>query len=181
MRYLSCERYCLTQIQVFSGNMQDAHAHLAESETLIRTYGLPKRIKSQKVLKLHHIFSFLRIIEESTSLGTSESNSEVNRFVKGVCTVGCQSNFGTALAAGSPLSPSTNSRLDWAQDEDLDYLEEDSLFISIYQMPTSLMSLLSQTSSLWKQLQVRKRCHHSFDGRAKLSRIAFSDGKNQRS
>jgi arginine metabolism regulation protein II len=62
-------------------------------------------------------------------------------------------NAETAVVLGAPATPSANSRLDWVQDEEPDDPEEDSLFVSIYQMPTSLLSLLSQTSSLWQQLQ----------------------------
>lgn len=143
----------LTQIQVFSGNMQDAHSYLAESETLIRNFGLPKHIKSQKVSKLHHIFSFLRIIEESTSLKRSETNSDANERANNLVVLENPSNPETALILGMPTTPPANSRLNWVLDDEPDDPEEDPLFVSIYQMPTSLLSLLSQTSSLWKQLQ----------------------------
>ncbi len=49
-------------------------------------------------------------------------------------------------------SQSASSRLAWIEEEEAEDLEEDPLFVSIYQLPTTLLSLLSQTSSLCKQL-----------------------------
>lgn len=132
--------------------MQDAHSYLAESETLIRTQGLSKPFKSQKVSKLHHIFSFLRIIEESTSLGRTVHNSKSKAAVSDVHSTDCQANTNNATVLSADQSVAAYSRLDWVQDEEPDDLQEDSLFVSIYQMPTALLSLLSQTSSLCKQL-----------------------------
>jgi arginine metabolism regulation protein II len=132
--------------------MQDAHSYLAESETLIRTHGLPKPIKSQKVSKLHHIFSFLKIIEESTSLGRRGDRSYSNGHTND------EQNQTEISSSENALVPSTNtrhsesSRLDWVQDEEPE--DPDSLFISIYQMPTTLLSLVSQTTSLCKQLHL---------------------------
>jgi arginine metabolism regulation protein II len=161
--------------------MQDAHSYLAESETLIRNFGLPKQIKSQKVSKLHHIFSFLRIIEESTSLKRSETNSDANERANNLVVLENPSNPETALILGMPTTPPANSRLNWVLDDEPDDPEEDPLFVSIYQMPTSLLSLLSQTSSLWKQLNIPSHPHHNFGASAKSWRIASSDGKHRKS
>lgn len=124
--------------------MQDVHIYLAKSESLIRTDGLPKPVKSQKVSKLHHIFSFLKIIHESTSL-------------RGTKPVGANSSDLLATTTKNNLEESNNnaqsasSRLAWVQEDEAED-PEDALFVSIYQLPTTLLSLLSQTSSLCKQL-----------------------------
>ena len=137
--------------------MQDAHTYLAESETLIRVQGLPKRIKSQKISKLHHIFSFLRIIHESTSLRAKSHSQRDDQAV-----------YSIEQDALRLSGDSSNSRLAWADDEEPEDIEEDSLFVSIYQMPTTLLSLLSQTSSLCKQLSSLKMPTPSFDRRCKI-------------
>lgn len=138
--------------------MQEAHAHLSTSEDLIRTEGLPKPVKSQKISKLHHIFSFLRIIHESTSVRDSKTPSD----------------YDPSHALSAPTDPSlassqtSGSRLAWVEDDEPDDLEEDSLFVSIYQMPTTLLSLLSQTSSLCKQLSSSEAATLAFARRCQI-------------
>lgn len=133
----------MVTIGVFSGNMQDVHVYLAESENLIRTDGLPKPVKSQKVSKLHHIFSFLKIIHESTSLRGTKPAGVNNSDL-------WATNTRPTLEESNDSARSA-SRLAWVQEDEADD-PEDALFVSIYQLPTTLMSLLSQTSSLCKQL-----------------------------
>lgn len=124
--------------------MQDVHIYLAESENLIRTEGLPKPVKSQKVSKLHHIFSFLKIIHESTSLRGTKSTGDTNANF-------WATNAGSSLEDSNDIAQSASSRLAWVQEDEVED-PEDALFVSIYQLPTTLLSLLSQTSSLCKQL-----------------------------
>jgi arginine metabolism regulation protein II len=136
--------------------MQDAHTYLAESETLIRVQGLPKPVKSQKISKLHHIFSFLRIIHESTSLRAKES---------------WQADPTTPLHERDEVQASgylASSRLDWVEEEESDDSEEGSLFVSIYQMPATLLSLLSQTSSLCRQLGSAESLMPAFSRRCQI-------------
>ncbi|CZR61358.1 uncharacterized protein PAC_11254 [Phialocephala subalpina] len=134
----------MVTIGVFSGNMQDVHIYLAESESLIRTDGLPKPVKSQKVSKLHHIFSFLKIIHESTSLRGTKPAGVSNSDLWATTTR-------SALEESNDIAQSASSRLAWVQEDEIED-PEDALFVSIYQLPTTLLSLLSQTSSLCKQL-----------------------------
>lgn len=146
--------------QVFSGNMQDVHVYLAESESLIRTAGLPKPVKSQKVSKLHHIFSFLKIIHESTSLRGNKlagvSNTEL-----------WENNSKSNLEESNDIAQSASSRLAWVQEDEVEE-PEDTLFISIYQLPTTLLSLLSQTSSLCKQLLSSESSTPEFSRRCQI-------------
>jgi arginine metabolism regulation protein II len=139
----------LTKLQVFNGDMQDAHKYLAESEDLIRTFGLPKRIKSPKVSKLHHIFSYLRIIQESTSVIWMNVPNEVQHL------------------RSIPKEHLQCSQM-WVEDEEPEDAEENSLFVSIYQLPTTLLSLLSQTSSLCKQLQQGQSLSPEFPRRCQV-------------
>ncbi|TVY46986.1 Arginine metabolism regulation protein II [Lachnellula occidentalis] len=135
----------MVTIGVFSGNMEGSNIYLAESEKLIRTQGLSKPVKSQKVSKLHRIFSYLRIIEESTTIESLEASNQ--------CDIRNQVSTGLESYRSDPSVPEddrqiVSSRLDWLEDDELD---EDSLFVSIYQIPTTLFMLLSQTSSLCKE------------------------------
>ncbi|KAL2064381.1 hypothetical protein VTL71DRAFT_4875 [Oculimacula yallundae] len=154
----------MVTIGVFSGDMQDSQNYLAESESLIRTFGLPKPVKSLKISKLHHIFSYLRIIHESTSLrgGKSKTDSQHDP---------CESTE-VRLALNQELSSnmaqSASSRLAYIEDEGDPDMEEDPLFVSMYQLPTTLLSLISQTSSLSKQLESPESSTPEFIRRCKI-------------
>ncbi|KAI9047945.1 hypothetical protein LZ554_007747 [Drepanopeziza brunnea f. sp. 'monogermtubi'] len=140
----------MVTIGVFSGDMQNSHGYLAESEALIRTYGLPKPVKSIRISKLHHIFSYLRIIQETTSLRASNAASESSNSNERVADTQSE----TSLELSNNIAQSASSRVAWIEEEEeAEDLKEDPLFVSIYQLPSTLMSLLSQTSSLSKQLE----------------------------
>jgi arginine metabolism regulation protein II len=128
--------------------MKDSHKYLVESEKLIRNHGLPKPVKSQKVSKLHHIFSFLKIIEESTIQKAIPLSNESGM---GTCPSTSPSSPLSDVVVAVDGSQLINSRLEWLDEDELGD-SEDSLFVSIYQIPTALLSLLSQTSSLCKDL-----------------------------
>ena len=131
--------------------MQDAHSYLTEIEALIRNHGLPKPFKSQKVSKLHHIFSYLKIIEESTSLGRHDSLEAANHPNNDCYAYNRRTDaLEPSVVLNAEKIQLERSRLEWVQEEPDD--PEDPLFVSIYQMPTTLLSLLSQTSSLCKQI-----------------------------
>jgi len=53
-------------VQITCGNYSDAQRLLVESECLIRKRGLPKVHKSLKVRTLHHVYTYIRIMAEST-------------------------------------------------------------------------------------------------------------------
>merc|ERR1712093_428824 len=134
----------MVTIGVFSGDMQDSQAYLTESESLIRTFGLPKPVKSLKISKLHHIFSYLRIIHESTSLRGSKTKTDSQHDTW----ESTQTQITQNQEFSNNMAQSASSRLAWIEGEEAEDLEEDPLFVSIYQLPTTLLSLISQTSSL---------------------------------
>ncbi|KAH7348421.1 fungal-specific transcription factor domain-containing protein [Rhexocercosporidium sp. MPI-PUGE-AT-0058] len=154
----------MVTIGVFSGDMQDSQSYLAESESLIRNFGLPKPVKSLKISKLHHIFSYLRIIHESTSLRGSKTRTDSQHDTWG----STQSHVSQNQELSNTMAQSANSRLAWIEGEEGEDLEEDPLFVSIYQMPTTLLSLISQTSSLCKQLQSAESSTPDFARRCKI-------------
>ncbi|XMA20888.1 hypothetical protein WAI453_013679 [Rhynchosporium graminicola] len=154
----------MVTIGVFSGDMQDSQIYLAESESLIRNFGLPKPVKSLKVSKLHHIFSYLKIIHESTSLKENDAGTENSNDTCDPTLVQMALNQETS----NTLTHTTNSRLAYIEDEENEELEEDPLFVSIYQMPTTLLSLIAQTSSLCKQLESMDSFTPSFTRRCQI-------------
>ncbi|KAI9037587.1 fungal specific transcription factor domain-containing protein, partial [Aspergillus affinis] len=56
----------LTEFAVLSGQQQDARCYMVDAERLLRLRGLPKRNISQKARLLHHVYTWLRIVGEST-------------------------------------------------------------------------------------------------------------------
>ncbi|KAK0121730.1 hypothetical protein ONS95_010016 [Cadophora gregata] len=154
----------MVTIGVFSGDMQDSQAYLAESESLIRTIGLPKPVKSLKISKLHHIFSYLRIIHESTSLRGSKPKTDSLHDTL----ASSQTEEDQNQELSIDMAQSASSRLAWIEGEEPEDLEEDPLFVSIYQLPTTLLSLISQTSSLCKQLESPESTTSEFDRRCKI-------------
>ncbi|KAH9214665.1 fungal-specific transcription factor domain-containing protein [Leptodontidium sp. 2 PMI_412] len=154
----------MVTIGVFSGDMQDSQGYLAESESLIRNFGLPKPVKSLKISKLHHIFSYLRIIHESTSLRGSKAKPDSQNDMW----ESTQSQITQHQELSNNMAQSASSRLAWMEGEEVEDLEEDPLFISIYQMPTTLLSLISQTSSLCKQLESAESSTPEFARRCKI-------------
>ncbi|PYH30905.1 Zn(II)2Cys6 transcription factor [Aspergillus neoniger CBS 115656] len=56
----------LTEFAVLSGQQQDARCYMIDAERLLRLRGLPKQRISQKARLLHHTYTWLRIVGEST-------------------------------------------------------------------------------------------------------------------
>ncbi|PYH67435.1 C6 transcription factor [Aspergillus vadensis CBS 113365] len=56
----------LTEFAVLSGQQQDARCYVIDAERLLRLRGLPKQRISQKARLLHHTYTWLRIVGEST-------------------------------------------------------------------------------------------------------------------
>ncbi|KAL4748416.1 fungal-specific transcription factor domain-containing protein [Aspergillus terricola var. indicus] len=56
----------MVMLSIFNGENSSAQASLVDAEYLIRIRDLPKQHKSLKVRSLHHIYTFLRIMAEST-------------------------------------------------------------------------------------------------------------------
>ncbi|RAK96008.1 Zn(II)2Cys6 transcription factor [Aspergillus ibericus CBS 121593] len=56
----------LTEFAILSGHQQDARCYLIDAERLLRLRGLSKVRISQKARLLHHLYTWLRIVGEST-------------------------------------------------------------------------------------------------------------------
>ncbi|ORY65123.1 fungal-specific transcription factor domain-containing protein [Pseudomassariella vexata] len=119
---------------------------LLDAERLIRLYGLKHR-KTYKMRILHHMYTYLRVVAESTSI----ANADVNN----------KGSFGTpavVLRRFRIAEDALNIGLDPAREKTMEvgyndiHLEvqgywKETLFTEIYGVPESLITLLSQVIS----------------------------------
>lgn len=150
--------------QILSGEHAEAQAFLVDAEYLIRLRGLPKSHKSVKVRSLHHVYTYLRIMAESTC-GCALLNI-------------CPDRPSSSLLAieFSSLSLRSFRVADDGMDVDLDVTLEksievghndihlevmgqwnDTLYPDIYGVPESLMTLLSQIIRLANEQELLHR------------------------
>ncbi|KAE8367246.1 fungal-specific transcription factor domain-containing protein [Aspergillus caelatus] len=142
----------MVMLSIFHGENSNAQAFLVDAEYLIRIRGLPKPHKSLKVRSLHHVYTYIRIMAESTC-GCALLDI-------------CPDRPSSSLLAieSSPLSLRSFRVAHDSLDEEIDltleksdevghndiHLEvmgqwKDTLYPDIYGIPESLMILLSQT------------------------------------
>ena len=155
---------------MLSGNQTEARCYLIENERLLRVRGLAKREISRKARMLHHVYTWARIVGESTYVLHDYNPSDV--FMKAL-----NRHFGpdtNELESGHKQRSDRNDRLDdflhlqpRQSDSDLDIYEpkehkvglhdfhlEDSrqfsetLYSQIYGIPETWLSLVSQTTRL---------------------------------
>lgn len=156
----------LTASCVVSGNHKDARCWMVDAERLVRMRGLAKRDISRKARMLHHVYTWVRIIGESTYV-LHDYSAQANA----VNAIQSPSNLPGCLKY-EPTQPSRNARLD-----DFLRLEDDTtevqideqkdaeagladihlddarnypatMYLQIYGLPETWLSLLSQTTRL---------------------------------
>ncbi|RAH47820.1 Zn(II)2Cys6 transcription factor [Aspergillus brunneoviolaceus CBS 621.78] len=160
----------LTEFAIISGQQQDARCYMVDAERLLRLRGLSKRRISQKARLLHHVYTWLRIIGESTYTLHDYTPSE--HFMNALkCSF--RSEKSDSINKSSTTSEQT-SRLDdflrlarGPSDSDLNINEPksqdvglhdihlqdsrsypDTLYHQIYGIPETWLSLVSQTTRL---------------------------------
>ncbi|KAL6237828.1 hypothetical protein BDW75DRAFT_248302 [Aspergillus navahoensis] len=159
---------CLIQYTVISGQQQHARSFMVNAEYILRMRGLLKHQISQKARLLHHVYTWLRLVGESTYVLHDYSPSST--FIEAL-----NSNFqrprGDAI---TDRSTEPNPRLDdflrlEAHDADSDlninepkdeqtglhdiHLQDsrrfsETLYKQVYGIPETWLSLLSQTTRL---------------------------------
>ncbi|KAL4972782.1 fungal-specific transcription factor domain-containing protein [Aspergillus desertorum] len=159
---------CLIQYTVVSGQHQHARSFMVNAEYILRRRGLLKHRISQKSRLLHHVYTWLRLVGESTYVLHDYSPSST--FIEAL-----NSNFQRPRAdATADASTEPNPRLDdflrlEAHDADSDlninepkdeqtglhdiHLQDsrsfsDTLYKQVYGIPETWLSLLSQTTRL---------------------------------
>lgn len=70
-------------VQTLYDKQQDARAYMIDAERLLRLRGLAKRTISRKARELHHAYTWMRIIEESTYVLRSYQNVGVTAAIGG--------------------------------------------------------------------------------------------------
>ncbi|XWX01601.1 hypothetical protein V2A60_009629 [Cordyceps javanica] len=155
----------MTMLEIMCAKYNEAEYLLLETEYLIRTRGLPALHKSLPLRTLHHIYTYLRILTESTcgcilrnicparpgsrySLVTEASRHKLRSF-----RVADQSTE-------TDLRMSDNKGTEAAQDDlHLEVMGEwqESLFPQLYGLPESLLGLLSQTIRLANEQELMQR------------------------
>ncbi|KAL4887809.1 hypothetical protein BDV59DRAFT_211989 [Aspergillus ambiguus] len=154
----------LIQFAVLSGQQQHARCFMVDAERLLRLRGLPKRRISQKARLLHHVYTWLRIVGESTYVLHDYTPSA--SFLEALDT-----QFRTPPSINT-LSANENPRLDdflrldarnsdsdlnIDEPKDLDvglhdiHLQDsrvfsETLYKQIYGIPETWLSLVSQTT-----------------------------------
>ncbi|KAL4750640.1 hypothetical protein BDW72DRAFT_213261 [Aspergillus terricola var. indicus] len=159
---------CLIQYTVISGQRQHARSFMVNAEYILRMRGLLKHRISQKSRLLHHVYTWLRLVGESTYVLHDYNPS--SSFIEAL-----NSNFQRPrVDAIADRSTEPNPRLDdflrlEAHDADSDlninepkdeqtglhdiHLQDsrsfsDTLYKQVYGIPETWLSLLSQTTRL---------------------------------
>ncbi|KAE8164926.1 fungal-specific transcription factor domain-containing protein [Aspergillus tamarii] len=154
----------MAMLSIFHGENSNAQGFLVDAEYLIRIRGLPKSHKSLKVRSLHHVYTYIRIMAESTC-GCALLDI-------------CPDRPSSSLLAieSSPLSLRSFRVAHDSLDEEIDltleksdevghndiHLEvmgqwKDTLYPDIYGIPESLMTLLSQTIRIANERELLHR------------------------
>ncbi|KAL4899102.1 fungal-specific transcription factor domain-containing protein [Aspergillus multicolor] len=149
----------MVMLEINNGNYISAQTLLIESECLIRKRGLPKTHKSLKVRMLHHVYTYTRIMAESTCgcalmdiCPQRPSPNPSARLVSHAPTFSSLRSFRVADDSTLADLDATLHRPVHIASNDL-HLEvlgvwRDSLFQEIYGIPESLLGLVSQTIRL---------------------------------
>ncbi|KAI2896770.1 transcriptional regulator family: Fungal Specific TF [Aspergillus niger] len=139
----------MVYLEILSGDYNSAQKLLVEAECLIRRRGFPKAQKSPKIRILHHIYTWLRILAESTCgcalvrglrsfrLPSAVMLAELDMGVKKTDSVGYQDIHLEVMGTWS-----------------------NSLFPVMYGVPESLMALLSQAIRLANEQELLTRDTH---------------------
>ncbi|KAM3444196.1 hypothetical protein MY4824_000085 [Beauveria thailandica] len=154
-----------TMLEILCAKYDEAEYLLLEAEYLIRTRGLPASPKSLQLRTLHHVYTHLRVLTESTcgcilrnicpqkpgsrsSLVTEESRHQLRSFR--VADQSTESDLRMSVekdAAAAHDDIHLEVMGDW----------QESLFPQLYGLPESLLGLLSQTIRLANEQELLQR------------------------
>ena len=160
-------------IQVLTGNERDTQRYLTEAERLIRLRGLAKQVVSRRARSLHHIYAWMRIVAESTNILHGSRSVRVSALDQLRTAVGEDEtrdrtiqphtgrNSGDVtldnflrlesrpadwdLNIHSPKDPGSSIRDIHLEDS---RQGRDDMFMQIYGVPETWLSLVSQTTRL---------------------------------
>lgn len=185
MRYAPNSHFISTvvnSVQIISGQQDHARCLLLDSERLVRLRGLVKRKISQKARLLHHVYTWHRIVGESTYVLHDYTPSKP--FLDAL-----QTNFQTPREESIRHADEPSPRLDnflrletSPSDRDLNIDEQkdqetslqdihlqdsrdypETLYKQIYGIPETWLSLLSQTTRLANVMETFRHAQKSAD------------------
>lgn len=145
---------------------------MIDAERLVRLRGLAKRQFSRRARLLHHVYTWLRIIGESTFILHDHQNSKLRAWIENPSKVNDDSRSGQPVSEQEITEDLDHSQLDdflrvesrgpgsdcdgdGAKDNELGYrdihLEDsrpwsDTLYMDVYGIPEIWLSLVSQTT-----------------------------------
>lgn len=141
----------MVTISVTSGKLSSAHVYLQHAKKMIDMYlGARSRnssFKSSKVAALHQIYSYLYIIYTSTHVSKALPAPDPTRY--GTAQLPPDRDGFTPRTFGPTSPPSLHTSLDSLAQHRDDY----HLFVQIYGVPRSLLTLISKVSNLAKELE----------------------------
>lgn len=172
----------VNSVQIISGQQDHARCLLLDSERLVRLRGLVKRKISQKARLLHHVYTWHRIVGESTYVLHDYTPSRA--FLDAL-----QTNFQTPREESIRHADEPSPRLDnflrletSPSDRDLNIDEQkdqetslqdihlqdsrdypETLYKQIYGIPETWLSLLSQTTRLANVMETFRHAQQSVD------------------
>lgn len=154
----------LLTVQISCGDHTGAQSFLVDAEYLIRKRGLPKSHKSLKVRSVHHVYTYLCIMAESTC-GCALLNICPDRPSSSVMKIDSSFSFRSFRVAYD----STDADLDMELEKNDEVGQNDihlevmgpwkeTLYPDIYGVLESLMALLSETIRLANEQELLNRC-----------------------
>ncbi|KAF9894023.1 hypothetical protein FE257_008995 [Aspergillus nanangensis] len=174
----------LIQFAVISGQQQHARCFMVDAERLLRLRGLPKRRISQKARLLHHVYTWLRIVGESTYVLHDYTPSTMflealdNQFRTPPGAVDLEAtNDGNSRLDDFLRLDARHSDRDLNIDEPKDlevglhdiHLQDsrvfsETLYKQIYGIPETWLSLVSQTTRLANVMETFRTARSLGDG-----------------
>ncbi|EXJ94534.1 hypothetical protein A1O1_02930 [Capronia coronata CBS 617.96] len=143
----------MVTISVTSGKLNSAHIYLQHAKKMIDMYvggrARNSSFKSSKVAALHQIYSYLYIIYTSTHVSRALPGPDQAQYGIPQALAGGEPGGFTSRILGPSLSPALHSSLDSLAQHKDDY----HMFVRIYGVPRSLLTLISKVSNLAKELE----------------------------
>ncbi|CAN9241716.1 unnamed protein product [Alternaria alternata] len=164
--------FSLVALATLSGNSADARCYIIDAERLLRLRGLAKRDVSRKARLLHHVYTWLRIVGESTfmlhDLTSAGFQEKIERMIQkstAVSSVSSASEQNAVLADEHPQlddflrvethGPDSDLHMGTSKDQEAGLRDihlsdprewPKTLYMDIYGIPEDWLSLVSQTT-----------------------------------
>ncbi|KIX01407.1 uncharacterized protein Z518_09133 [Rhinocladiella mackenziei CBS 650.93] len=151
---------------IISGDAWDSRLFILQCEEIINKIGRTKRRFSDKALQLHRIFSYIRIIAQTTYCQTrdqyldaldknQDKDAITEELLEQVKNIPEQESLPHLRSIGLP---SKNSQYQTMSDLGLTGPAEEEIFFDLYAIPSSLLTLISRTNQMVAELDEIGTC-----------------------